>query len=77
MKSLKYILLMSGLITTPALYAACPVSLPHDQLLDCIVRENATNTQQPKIIESQTVSKQGELQLNTPSNNLANIQTKI
>lgn len=73
MKTLKLALLMTGLIAAPLLYADCSVTLPHEQLVDCIVKQNAPSAQQFDVVEDQKTSKQAELPLNSQPKKLANV----
>ncbi len=77
MKTFTFALLMTGLVAAPALYADCPVSLPHDKIIDCIVKENATGIREKELFDDKTVSKQqGESQFSPPSDQIVDLQAQ-
>lgn len=64
------------LFAAPAVYASCPTSLPHEQLIDCIVNKNADGVQQPEVIAAQIINKKDEPPKNVASNKLAELQAR-
>ncbi len=76
MKTFTFALLITGLVAAPALYADCPVSLPHDKIIDCIVKENATGIREKELFDDQVVNKQGELQLNPLPKQIVDLQAQ-
>lgn len=76
MKTSTFVALITGLLAAPAVYAECPISLPHEQLIDCIVKENATEIREKELFEDQIVSKQGDLQLNPQSSKVVELQVQ-
>ncbi len=76
MKMFTTFALLAGLVAAPALYADCPVSLPHDKIIDCIVKENATGIREKELFDDKTISKQGESQSNPPSNPVVDLQAQ-
>ncbi len=57
MKNFAPFIFAAGLFASPSLYAACSVSLSHEQIMDCIVKQNEDCTQATESIQSRTISK--------------------
>ena len=76
MKTVTTSILFSALLAAPAVYADCPASLPHEQLMDCIVNKNAAGGQQSEIIAEQTSAPQTDVVLNNSATNLAELKAK-
>lgn len=65
MKNFAPFIFAAGLFASPSLYAACSVSLSHEQIMDCIVKQNEDCTQATESIQSRTTSKADNTTVNT------------